>query len=90
MFSAESSVFARKPAVGLDSMSFLNSRSSCVEIRITLTRPIGRETSGEVETAVLTEVDVDESDVGPQLLNLLNGLAGRGRRPNDRDSLTRE
>ena len=77
MFSAESSVFARKPTVGLDSMSFLNSRSSCVEIRITLhCAPIGREPSSEVEATLLAEVDVDESDVGSQLLNPLNRLGG--------------
>ena len=77
MFSAESSVFARKPTVGLDSMSFLNSSSSCVEIRITRTAlPSAARLSGEVEATLLAEVDVDESDVGPQLLNPLNRLGG--------------
>ena len=76
MFSADSSVFARKHgrSAGLDQLD---------ELQFVVRRdedhphgaPIGRETTGEIETTVGAKVDVDESDVGPQLLNTPNRLS---------------
>jgi hypothetical protein len=48
------------------------------------------ETPGEIETALGAEVDVDESDLRPQLLNSPDCLSARGRESDDGDSLTFE
>jgi hypothetical protein len=48
------------------------------------------ETAGEIETAVGTEVNVDERDLRPQLPNAPDCLRGRARTPDDREALSVE
>src|SRR4051812_14197319 len=48
------------------------------------------ETAGEIQTAVGTEVNVDERDLRPQLPNAPERLRGRARASDDREALTLE